>query len=147
MKPIALFASLILTATAHAGSASQLVLPASDFGAGWELSQPIIIGDSAAANYINRLLPHQPVVMVNIISFPSAKIAKERWDKKFGTPEAAKVVKKAKDMPEAYDYIPPAHNKRFILLGNHWLTVEQVGSKDDRAPFIQKYYELLKKKA
>ncbi len=123
-----------------------LVLPASEFGEGWELTQHNNTGTSSSPNYINRSLPHQPVVMINIISFASAVAAKEKWDKKFSAPGASEYVKKVDDMSDAYDYLPPAHNKRFILIKNYWLTIEQVGEKDDRGVFIQKYYAHLKRK-
>lgn len=147
MRILNLLAPILFAICAQAGDLSKLVLPAKTIGPDWELTQPNLLGSAAAPNYINRKLPHQPVVMVNIIDFKNAKAAKAQWEKKFGGSEAAALIKKVGDLPDAYDYVPPAQRKRFMLIGRYWLTVEQVGDKDDRKAFMEKYYEHVKKSA
>ena len=146
MRILNVLSPILLAITANAEDLSELVLPGDAFGADWELTQPNLLGNSASPNYINRKLAHQPVVMVNIIDLKTSEAARALWEKKFGVPEAEAIVKKVEDLPDAYDYIPPAHMKRFILMGRYWLTVEQVGDKDDRSPFIKAYYEHIMKK-
>lgn len=145
MKPSTLLATAMLVNAARAGDLGKLVLPAKAFGPDWELTQPNLLGNAVAPNYINRKAPHQPVVMINIIDFRTPEAAEAQWKKKFGGPDAAKIVKKVDDLPDAYDYVPPAHMKRFMLIGRYWLTVEQVGDKDDRKVFLDQYYEHIKK--
>jgi hypothetical protein len=142
-----LLAPILIVIPAQAGDLAKLVLPGKTFGPDWELTQPNLLGNAAAPNYINRKLPHQPVVMVNIIDFQTPEAARAQWKKKFGGPEAATIVKKVDELPDAYDYVPPAQMKRFMLIGRFWLTVEEVGDKDDRKPFIEKYYEHIMKNA
>ena len=155
MKYITSLLGLFLTLfQIHAAEIKALILPGAVFGKGWELSQPNIIESSAlpkglksaaAPNYLNRSQTNQPVVMVNIMSFPSAQAAKERLQQKFGTAEAKQHVKKLSDEPETYEQTYEAHRKRFILIHNYWLTVEQIGDRDDRTIFIEKYTQYLKK--
>ncbi len=153
MRILSLLAPILFVISAQAGDLSKLVLPAKTFGPDWELTQPNLLGNAAAPNYINRKLPHQPVVMVNIIDFKTAKDAKAQWEKKFGGPEAAALVKKVEGMADAYENVPPPemkqslHLKRFMLIGHYWLTIEQVGDKDERKVFIEEYYTHIKKNA
>lgn len=153
MRLLILIAPLLCAISAHAGDLAKVILPGNAFGADWELSQPNLIWNSAAPNYINRKLPDQPVVMVNIIGFASTEAARAQWERKFGTPEAATLVKKVEGMADAFDNVPPPeikdipHLKRFMLIGRYWLTVEQIGKKDYRKVFIEKYYETIKKLA
>jgi hypothetical protein len=139
---------LILFCSVAFGSAAEvknLVLPGQVFGPGWELTQPNLLGSSAAPNYINRTRTNQPVVMVNIIAFASAADARTRMQQKFSTPEAKKLAKQLPGLPEAFEQKDEKYLKRYVLLGQYWLTVEQIGDKDERGPFIQKYTEHLKK--
>ena len=134
---------LVLAASTHAEVPD--ILPGSAFGEGWELVLPAKIGESRVPTYVNRSLPYQPVVTINVIEWASSKAARFAFDKKFGGPFAAQEFRKCADMTDAYDSSPPAQNKRYILIGKYWLTVEQVGEKDDRKIFIEKYFALLKK--
>jgi len=153
MRLLKVLAPLLFSVAAQAGDLSKLVLHGKTFGPDWELTQPNLLGSAAAPNYINRKLPHQPVVMVNIIELKTPEAARTQWEKKFGGPDAAKLVKKVEGLADAYDNVPPSemkdfpHMKRFMLFGRYWLTVEQMGNKDDREMFIEKYSELIKKNA
>jgi hypothetical protein len=147
-SPLALLLSAII---AQASDLSKLILPGKNFGADWELTQPNLLGNSATPSYINRKLPHQPVVMVTIIEFKTPEAARAQWEMKFGAPGAATLFKKVEGMADAYDNVPPPemkdfpHMKRFMLFGPYWLIVEQVGNKDERGIFIEKYMEIMKK--
>jgi len=153
MRLLKLLSFLLFVVTAQADDLSKLVLPGKTFGVDWELTQPNLLGSAASPNYINRKLSHQPVVIVNIIDFKTPDVARAKWEKKFGGAAAATLVKKVDGMADAYDNISPPemknfpHMKRFMLFGRYWLTVEQIGNKDDRGIFIDKYSELIKKSA
>jgi hypothetical protein len=150
MRLLKLLTPLLFVIPAYASDLAKVILPGNTFGADWELTQPNLIGNSAAPNYVNRKLPNQPVVMVNIIGFATPDAARAQWERKFGTPEAAKLAKKVEGMPDAFDNVPPPemkdfpHLKRFMLIGRYWLTVEQIGEKDYRKVFIEKYSETIK---
>jgi hypothetical protein len=120
----------------HGAEIEDLVLPGEAFGKGWELTQRNIIGSAAAPNYVNRARTDQPVIMVNVIAFPSAQIAKESLERKVGGPGASRYVKKLGAQPTAYEQINGNHRKRYVLIQNYWLTVEQIGQQDDRNIFI-----------
>jgi hypothetical protein len=153
MRLLNLLALLLFAIPALAGDLANVILSGKTFGEDWELTQPNLMGKSAAPSYINRKLPNQPMVMVNIIGFATPDAARAQWERKFGTPEAATLAKKVEGMPDAFDNVPPPemkdfpHLKRFMLIGRYWLTVEQTGSKDYRKVFIEKYYETIKKLA
>ena len=144
MKYIIPAVSLIIAASLQAEDTWD-ILPGSAFGDGWELVLPATDGVSIPLTYINRLLPHQPIVTIDVIEWASSKAARFAFEKKFSGPYTAQEFKKCTDMTDAYDSIPPAQNKRYILIGKYWLTVEQVGGKDNRKIFIEKYLALLKK--
>lgn len=56
---------------------------------------------SICALFFNSI---QPAVMINIIAFPSARAAKEKLQKKFGTAEAKQYFKRLRDQPETLEY-------------------------------------------
>lgn len=151
MKLLLFLVLLFRGATAEASDLSKIIIPGNAFGADWELTQPNLFGDAAAPGYINRKLPHQPMVFVNIIRFKTPEAARKQWDKKFSGPDVATFFKKVEGMVDAYDNILPPqmkdlpHLKRFLLFRSYWLTVEQVGDKDERKIFIEKYSEVIKK--
>jgi hypothetical protein len=88
MRLLNLLAPVLFTISAQAGDLSNivstLVLPAKNFGADWEMNQPVQVGNSIAPIYINRKLPHQPVVTVSIIDFKTPEAAKARWENSVG---------------------------------------------------------------
>lgn len=146
MKHIALLLGLFIPfLQLHGAELTDLVLPGEAFGKGWELTQRNMIGSAVAPNYVNRTRTDQPVVMVNVIAFPSVQEAKNSLERKVNDPGVKQFVKKLGDLPVTYEQIIGVHRKRHILIQNYWLTVEQIGRQDDRNIFIQKYAELLKK--
>ena len=146
MKKLITLVLLVLSIeTAQSADIKNLILPSNAFGAGWELTQPNIIGSSAAPNYINRTLPKSPIISIQIISFPSEANAKERLEKKMGSAGYKEHVKKVSEDPIAYEQDAEGLKRRYVLIKNYWLTVDQVGDRDDRADFIQKYTEHIKK--
>jgi hypothetical protein len=153
MKLLNLLAPILFAITAQAGDLAKLFLPGKTFGTDWELTPPPYVWNAATLCYTNGKLPNQRTVLVNIREFSTPEAARAQWEKKFGGPQAATLVEKVEGIPDAYDNIPPEemkqipHLKRFILIGNYWLTVEQVSVTDDRKVFIEKYYEHIKKHA
>lgn len=146
MKTIITLALLILNLGVIQGAEiKSLVLPGNLFGRGWELTQPNMKGSSAAPNYINRALPSSPIVSIQIIALSSETDAKERLERKMGSDGYKQHVKKVSEDPIAYEQNALGLKRRYVLIKNYWLTVDQMGDRDDRADFIQKYTEHLKK--
>lgn len=54
-------------------------------------------------------------------------------------------VKKVSDDPISYEQNGAGLKRRYVLIKNYWLTVDQMGDREDRADFIQKYTEHIKK--
>ena len=130
---------LILPTLCFGQSVKDMILDGTAFDGNWKLSQPNIIGESAAPNYIDRTQAHQPVVMIQIIHFASKEAAKKKMDALLANEESKQYFKKIAGDREEYEKTADGQRKRFILIGRYWLTVEQVGDKDDREQFIQKY--------
>ncbi len=146
MKKLITLALLVFCAgTALCADIKKLILPSAAFGDGWELTQPNILGASATPNYINRALPNSPIVLIQIISFTSEANAKERLERKMESAGYKEHVKKLSGNPLAYEQDAGGLKRRFVLIKNYWLTVDQVGDRDDRADFIKKYTEHIRK--
>lgn len=146
MKNLITLALLVFSlGTALSADIKNLILPGSAFGAGWELTQPNIIGASAAPNYINRSLPNSPMVSIQIISLPSKENAKERLERKMESAGYKGHVKKVSGDPLSYEQDADGLKRRYVLIKNYWLTVDQVGEGDDRVDFIKKYTEHIQK--
>jgi hypothetical protein len=134
-------ASLLALGTVYSAEIKDLVLPGESFGDGWELTQPNIIGSAAAPNYINRSLEGNSVVSIQIITFPSPEAAKEKLEKKVGSEGYKEHVTKVNSDPLSYEQDAMGLKRRYILIKNYWITVDQMGKRDDRAIFIEKYTE------
>jgi len=129
----------------HGAKLKKLILPGETFGNGWELLPPQRIGSSAEPGYINQTQPEIPLVTIEIRGFASAHETREQLEKILGSDEFKDSVKKLSDDPLSYEVTEGIHKKRYLLVKNYWLTVDQTGKTDDREIFIQKYTEHLDK--
>jgi hypothetical protein len=137
---------LPLLGTGRCADIKTLILPGDAFGAGWELTQSNIIGSTASPNYINRALSDSPIVMIQVISLSSEKEARERLENKMQSPQYKEHAKKLSDEPMSYEQVSANHKRRYVVIKNYWLTVDQTGDRDDRSAFIEKYTEIIKNK-
>jgi len=83
--------------------------------------------------------------MIQIIYFPNAKAAEEKLASLVASTSEHMTFEKVDGPDLAYERTMSGQKMRIVAIRNYWLTVEQVGTHDDREQFIRIYTDHIRK--